>query len=170
MLIVFGIIDDQVIAIGLAGEDTVDGLRLEPAILQCFLASCFSKAGIELGFEFFPFGAMRILGAPRKAVKLIEAEMLEYDLQRHIFDHALAPLERMRDRFTARPSKRVAVVLRCSGICEGAPHFHIRFSADLLKQGRFALLGSMSLVHRFQAFEGILAVETHPVRARCHLR
>ena len=67
-------------SIRLAGEETIDSLRFEPALFKGGMLH-FLEAGIELGFEFFPFRAMGVLGAPGKAVEFVDVKKLENELQ-----------------------------------------------------------------------------------------
>ena len=92
-----GIVNKQIIAIRLAGEKTVDSLRLEPAGLQGF-ALHFVEAGIELFFQLFPFFTVGVLGTPRETIEFVDVEILEDALQRHLFDQLLPKFFRKFDR------------------------------------------------------------------------
>ncbi len=70
------VVDDQIIAIGLAGEQAVHSLRFEPAFAESLAAHLF-QARVELLLQFLPFRAVGVLGAPRETVQFVEVEMLE---------------------------------------------------------------------------------------------
>ena len=118
----------------------------------------FLEAGIEPGFEFFPFRAMRVFSTPGKAVEFVDIKLFEYSLKRHRSDNlraegsACRQRDRLRNDNGALPGCPVRTWLGC------ADHFHVGFFTDLLQQGRFALRIDQ-LAHRFQSFESILAVE-----------
>ena len=68
------IVDDEIVTLGLTGEESIDGFGSQPFFVDGFTFHPV-EAGIEFGFEFVPFSTMSILGSPRKAIEFVDVEM-----------------------------------------------------------------------------------------------
>ena len=88
---IFRVVDDQILALRLGGEESIDRLWIEPFLAQGF-ALHLVEPRVKLCFELVPFFAMGVLGSPGETVELIDIEMSKDDLERHIFDNAHAEL------------------------------------------------------------------------------
>src|SRR5258705_13438866 len=83
------IVDNEVIALRLAGEESVHSLWIEPLLAQGF-AFHLIEARIEFGFELIPFLTVRIIRSPREAIKFVDVEVCQDDFKWHVLDNAHA--------------------------------------------------------------------------------
>src|SRR5215203_126602 len=86
---IFRVVNDEIVAFGLTGEESIDGFGSQPFFMNGF-ALHLIKARIELSFELVPFCAVSVFRTPGEAIEFVDVEMLKHHFKWHVVDNAHA--------------------------------------------------------------------------------